>query len=201
MDKMKNFLFFIFMFFGSLFFNECQVWAYEVPQNVSSRCKGEICFPEVVFVEGQELSLKGIATFKYLFFTLYTGAFYAPQEVHTSHQVLDDHSKVLILQYHRSIRQEDFIQGSEKALKKNPAFDRQRVQSELEKIYRAYQDVNEGDQYALEYNSGGETKLFLNKKLVETFSGKLFMSYYFGIWLSPWSLSDETREALLGNGS
>ena len=66
-------------------------------------------------------------------------------------------------------------------------------------MYNAYEDVDKGDRYRLEYTPTNQvTCLYLNnvKKVCE--SGLDFYRAFFGIWLSNYSVNKEFTDLLLG---
>ncbi len=162
-------------------------------------CKDEICFPNSVEIAGTKLTLRGISLFTYWGFRVYTGAFYAPPEVRTVNQALSDVPKYLVLHYHRGLEAQNFVDNSEYILKQNPDINMQELRPELQKLYKSYGDVKEGDKYALQYIPGQGTTLTLNGKPQGSFPGTDFQKAYFGIWLSNYSVGkDFTRKLLDG---
>ena len=160
-------------------------------------CLHGACFERQVEVDGQSLSLRGIALFEYWLFDVYTGAFYAPKGVDTIEEALSEVPKYLVLHYHRSLERENFIENSEFMLDKNPNVSEKALEKQLKKLYSAYRSVGKGDRYSLSYTVERGTSLFLNSKEQIRIPGREFQKAYFGIWLSKYSVDSEFTKGLL----
>ena len=169
----------------------------EVPSSYGERCDAGDCFPEAVNVEGKVIPLRGISTFRYFGFQMYTAALYMPSEI-AKNDVLGDAPKYLVLHYHRSFTAATLRDNTEEILKKNPEVNLAVLKPELSKLYDSYRDVTEGDSYALSYVPGEGMKLFLNGAPQVKFDGGDFAKAYFGIWLSRYGVGEDFRKRLVG---
>jgi len=110
-------------------------------------------------------------------------------------KLLDDAQPLkLKLCYLRSIDKADLIKGAEAVLAPELAPD---LKQAVDALHQAYQNVTTGDCYALKFQPGKGTQLWLNDQL--TFKTDLpgFKAVYFGIWLGQNPLSDSLKTQLL----
>lgn len=100
----------------------------------------------------------------------------------------------LTLCYLKPISSDIFIEGASEVLPKALA---PSLQAEVNRLHQAYQPVEPGDCYALEYTIEQGTALKLNDKLI--FNSKMpgFKAIYFGIWLGDNPLSEALKMGLL----
>ena len=167
--------------------------------NEQQECRGDCCFSNVVEVGGESLPRRGVATFRYWGLKVYSAALYVPSGSLTRKDVEGDTTKKLILCYHRSISTDRFIENSEKMLRKNPAFIKKHLESELKQITDAYIAANEGDSYSITYDpSSGEMLLSFNEKQLLKIKNRDFAQAYFGIWISKYSVGERFTDELLG---
>lgn len=162
------------------------------------KCSGKICFDESRTVAGTLLPLKGVGQLQFLKFDMYAGALYAPENVKTPAEVLGDVPKALVLHYQRNIKVDWMNTAANKIIKKNPKVDFAKLQSRIDEIGRAYKKVEKDDRYALVYEPGKGTSLYLNDEFVIQIPGQDFQEAYFGIWLSEHPAKPAFRDKLLG---
>ena len=74
----------------------------------------------------------------------------------------------------------------------------QALQAELEGLHQRLRDVSPGDQYTLDYSSGGKLTMRFNDQVIWQGGDSELAKAYFGIWLREPALSEELRLALLG---
>jgi hypothetical protein len=161
-------------------------------------CIDAICFDATREVSGKTLPLKGTAKLQFLKFDMYAGALYADANLKTPAEVLGDVPKALVLHYQRNIKVEWMNTAAVKIIKKNPKVDYEKVRTRVEEIGRAYKKVGKDDRYALVYEPGKGTSLYLNDQFVILIPGKDFQEAYFGIWLSEHPAKPVFRDKLLG---
>ncbi len=161
-------------------------------------CLEKTCFENARVVAGSPLPLKGVANLEFLKFDMYTGALYAPESVKTYQDVLGDVPKALVLHYHRNIKVEWMNTAAEKIIKKNTAVDYAKIEERVKQIGKAYQRVGKDDRYALVYEPGKGTSLYLNDQFIVQIPGEDFQRAYFGIWLSEHPAKTGFRDKLLG---
>lgn len=164
-------------------------------------CRYGCCFNRAIYLNGETLSLRGVSTFRYWGFRVYTAALYAPSSVKSRGILLGDTIKKLVLCYHRSLDPEQFREKSQEVLDDTPGLKLDTLEPHLSAMNAAYIGVREGDRYAITYEPAlGVMKLFLNEGARELVSIKsaLFAKAYFGIWLSENSVGSDFTAELLG---
>lgn len=184
----------ILFFFCSFLFFESVVFAEIHPNN--KVCSGESCFPSTLTLPGAKsqqspLPLRGIDTFRFFGFKLYTIGVYAPSDV-TYHTLLEaENPRAVIIQYHRAISKDDLIESSENYINKNPNNDKSAFESTLKTFYSKMQDVQAGDNYSVSYTPQSGVVLERNGKLWSTYAGAEFAKAYMGIWLSSYAVDSD----------
>ncbi len=166
---------------------------------VGAREFGGVSFAENARVGDAELPLRGVGRVYYLrFFEVYVGGLYLPKRV-APRDVLTDVPKRLELHYTRAITAAQFIEAAEEFLQRNLSAERRAtVQARIDRLHRAYEDVDAGDFYALTYTPGVGTELALNGESLITVEGNDFASAYLSIWLGERALSAKFRDAVVG---
>ena len=151
-------------------------------------------FPPEAEVHGQALPLRGTGRLVWMkLVKVYDAA---------GADALKDAPKRLEIRYHVSIKGEKFGESAEPFLKKNvPAEVLAVIRQRIEQLNRLYQDVKEGDRYALDYAPGKGTTLSLNGSPLGTIEGADFASAYFAIWLGSKPISDTMRDELTGTNT
>ncbi|MCB2156296.1 chalcone isomerase family protein [bacterium] len=131
---------------------------------------------------------------------VYTAAFYAPMDTKTYDELLDAKTpRRIVLRYHRSIDAEDIEKATRKGIKKNSNVDRRALEERLKKLYACYADVEEGDEYRIDYDpEARETSIYFNGELSCTIEGEDFAAAFFAIWTSTYALDSEMSESLTG---
>ena len=142
----------------------------------------------------------GIARYGY-FIKVYAAALYAPEGVGAPALLSGEQPLRLEIHCLRELEAKVLAEAAEKVLKRQlPAARYQELQPRIERFHDLYQDVSEGDRYAMEYAPGAGTTLLRNGRPVGSVEGADFAAAYFGIWLGGEPLSEDLRTALLGNG-
>ena len=171
-----------------------------VPGSASVKVSGVDFAPSVTIGES-EVPLRGGGLFRYAsVFRVYVGALYVPARI-ASADVLDtDTPKRLELHYLLGISAEDFRRSGDALLAKQQSPEvLATLADRLEIFNAAYQNVQKGDRYALEYHPDTGTRLLKNGEELVRVPGRDFARAYFGIGLDPRDpLSSRFREELLG---
>jgi hypothetical protein len=156
-------------------------------------------FAPSVLINNQSVPLRGTGRLVWMkFVTVYDAALYLPADV-PGKDVLQDQPKRLELSYHVSIKGREFGESAELYLDKNVSpQDLARIRPRIEQLNKLYQDVKEGDRYALTYAPGKGTTLSLNNKPLGTIEGADFAASYFAIWLGAKPISEAMRDDLIG---
>ena len=108
---------------------------------LDNNCSDEVCFERSITVGERVLPLLGTGTFRYWGFRVYTAALYGPEGYRASEAILGAVPKVLVIQYHRSIRPGRFIDSAFDTLSSNPSVDLARIASSIEKVNGSYKKV------------------------------------------------------------
>lgn len=167
----------------------------------TKRCEHGCCFAPSIKIGGETLSLRGVSSFRYWGFRVYTGALYAPTAAQTRDAVQGEAKKKLVLCYHRSLSPEQFQEKSQDVLEDTPGLDLSTLEPYLSRMNNAYVGVKEGDRYAITYDpSTGTMTLFLNELEpgLVTIQNRSFAKAYFGIWLSEHSVGKQFTAELFG---
>lgn len=170
-----------------------------VPASASVRVAG-IEFAPAVAIGETEIPLRGGGLFRYaVVFRVYAGVLYAPADVAGADILEADVPKRLELHYLLNISADDFRRSGTALIEKQQGPEVLAALAErLERFHAAYQDVQEGDRYALEYHPDYGTRLLKNGKELVRVPGLDFARAYFGIWLDPQEpLSSRFRNDLL----
>ena len=162
------------------------------------RCIKKACFEKSVSIGDTSVPLVGLTKFKYLFFSVYTIALYAPDGAIQGGTLLSDVPKQMIFHYHRDISREDMIGGADKNLAENPKIDKAKIQGKLDEINAWYTSVKEDDRYTLTFEPNVGLSLAKNGKKLGTVEGNEFANKYMGMWISDFPLSETLRNNLLG---
>lgn len=165
------------------------------------RCSHGCCFAPTVQLDGEMLPLRGVSTFRYWGFRVYTGALYVPAVARTLDAVGGEIKKKLVLCYHRSLSPDQFRDKSRKVLEDTPEINLSTLEPFLSTIDNAYVAVQEGDRYAITYTpSSGTLKLLFNERepALVALRSPTFARAYFGIWISRYSVGRDFTDELLG---
>ena len=154
-------------------------------------------FADTLRVEDTVLVLNGTGLLKYYFFKVYVAGLYLGEGVKPE-QFFDDVPKRLELAYLRDFTRKMMIDAGDDALAENVAPDvLARIRPQIDKINALYEDVKEGDRYALTYVPGVGTELALNGVRKGIVEGEEFAREYFKIWLGRSKVTRDLKAALL----
>lgn len=99
---------------------------------------------------------------------------------------LGDFPKSIEFTYARKIKSNQLIGAAENILKITlPESTLASIGERINKLNAAYDNVERGDTYTLQYHPKSGTTLLRNGKVVETIAGADFQRAYFSIWLGP----------------
>lgn len=169
-----------------------------------SPCVGEgiknVTFADSVLVKQAELELQGVAVLRWaMLFNVYAGAFYLPKG-HSAHFWTEDVPKRLELSYLRDFEAADFVDSSDKLLRRNLSeTEYQSLAGRLKVFYSLFQDIRSGDHYSLNYSPQFGTELRLNDMPLGSVPGSDFAVAYFGLWLGEKPIDKKFRDRLLGD--
>ena len=156
-------------------------------------------FDDKIIVDGQLFKLKNVGLLRYkMVFKGYVAALYLGDGFSVKN-IFKDAPKRLELSYFWSIAAEDFGMAADKVLRRNESdLLLEKLNSRVEKLHNAYQDVKPKDRYALTYIPEKGTTLTLNSRPLITIKGADFARAYFAIWLGKKPLDKGLRDTLLG---
>ncbi len=162
------------------------------------RCLDRLCFETPVVIGELTAELKGAGLLKYLGFEVYSAALYVSGDHPRPLDAIGRSPLKLVLRYHRSIPKTLIQSSTGRALRHLPPSELEALRSDLDRMYGFYEDVREGDRYALVYRPETGLSVWFNGSLKGTIPGDAFARSYLGIWLSDAPLSDGLRDALSG---
>ncbi|MEA1989343.1 MAG: chalcone isomerase family protein [Pseudomonadota bacterium] len=136
----------------------------------------------------------GTAT--WFFMDIYEATLYANQSKLPTHFLQDGIALKLQLCYLKSITPDIFIEGANAKLPENLSIE---LKQEVARLHQAYQAVEPGDCYDLEYTQNRGTHLKFNGQSVFSSAQPDFKSVYFGIWLGDNPLSEPLKQSLIGD--
>lgn len=131
-------------------------------------------------VASAELIQVGAGVARWGPFKVYDAAFLTLADL-TLAQALSEHTPArLELCYARFLSVADFIAGAEWGL---PLEFSTELQQAVQRLHRAYQPVNQGDCYQLDFQPEQGTRLLLNGRELVRIDTLGFKALYFSIWL------------------
>lgn len=162
-----------------------------------------LLYSSAVFASSYDMKSVGTGEVNYLgFIKVYDAELVAPPGVPRGLILSENTPKCLILNYEVSLKAEDLVESAETILQRQqPAEILDTVRSHIDNMHGAYSDIRSGDSYSLCYdNISATTTLSLNKREVISIISPVFSRVYFGIWLAPEKVLDESlRDSLLRN--
>ena len=170
--------------------------ASEAAPRAARFCEAGVPFATATTIDGDRVPLRNAALFEFLGLDLYSAAVYVPDGATTVREVLATQPKTLEIYYHRSLTAKQINRATEKALANNPTVDVDAIASQLERLYSAARNVQDGDRYRA-HHADGAVQLELNGQTTAVIEGDDFAHAFFGIWLSDHALSDSLRDRLL----
>lgn len=145
--------------------------------------------------EGSPLTLTGTGTARYLFFTLYDAALYAPGN---AGNIAASDNLCLEICYRRELEAAVLADAANSILERQNSPDRlTRLAPHVRTLHDAYRPVNRGDRYRL-CRDNGRLSLTLNGEPQVSIDNAELARAYLDIWLGEQPLSDELRDALIG---
>jgi hypothetical protein len=155
-------------------------------------------FPDAIQAGDVRFSLRGTASYQFLFFPLYRGALYVGVGSNPDRFPADVPMR-LELRYDRSISRHQLIRAAEGNLERflDPEALRS-IRERVDRLHRWYVGVEKDDRYVLQYIPGKGTELFFNDQSLGAIPGYDFAEPYFSIWIGPEAKDRKVRDALLG---
>ena len=158
--------------------------------------------PPTAWAMGGDLVPQGNGVARYLgFITIYRATLFTGAEIEEEAVLGASTSRCLKLQYEVAVKAEDFVSAANTVLvRQHGAATLSRLKNDIERLHRAYTDVNAGDVYVMCYSASDQTtRLSLNGVEQVAVPSAEFAALYFGIWLGPEKpLDHRLRNDLLG---
>lgn len=128
---------------------------------------------------------------------LYDAAIFSSQDASLVDVLDADSSSCLVLYYRRSIPKSAFAKAAEKVLRRQLGdVEFATISDSLDRLNKAFDDVNEGDNYRFCRLAGGSVRLYRGERLVLNLQDAAFGRHYLGIWLDKNGLSKRLRTEL-----
>ena len=141
-----------------------------------------------------DLTQVGEGVARWGFFKVYTAAFFTDANISRKQVLADDTPARLELCYARALTVDNFIKGAQVSLPESLPLE---LEQAVQRLHAAYQPVQQGDCYQLEYQPGQGTGLRLNGKTLVQITTPGFKALYFGIWLGERPLAEGLKRDLL----
>lgn len=153
------------------------------------------CFLLLVLANTASANLTqvGAGTARWGIFKVYDAQFFTETGVDLAEALSDRTPARLELCYARELSVKDFIEGARHALPEHLSAD---LQQAVNRLHAAYQPVQEGDCYHLDFQPEQGTRLLLNGKTLVQIDTAGFKALYFGIWLGEQPLSMPLKRSL-----
>ena len=157
-------------------------------------------FAEVRQVAGVDLRLHGVGLLRHrMVVKAYVAALYLAAGARPE-QALADVPRRLEIEYFWPIEAEDFGPATLEGIARNvDAETLDRLRARIERMSRAYEDVERGDRYSLSYVPGVGTELARNDEPLCLIEGADFAAAIFSIWLGAAPLDRSLKAQLLGS--
>lgn len=148
---------------------------------------------------GERLDLRGAALLRWRrVFKAYVAALYLPP-LTPNRDALEDVPKRLEIEYFWAIRAEDLSRAADQLLSERLGEKMlATLRSRLDELHAAYEPVEPGDRYALEYRPDAGTELSKNGRPLAVIPGADFSAAYFSMWLGESPIDTGLRDSLLG---
>lgn len=166
-------------------------------QNIYGECKNKYCFPDKLNFTTKTLELHKYASYKFIFFRIYTVALYKSYETSVKQIENLNSPKALTLHFHRDIEKDLLIKGAKDVLRDNPTVTYRNYEKELKKLNDSYKDVKDGESITLLHEPKEGLSLIYEDRVVVKVKNPKFSNDYLGIWLSKWPVSNHLRQKLL----
>ena len=171
-------------------------WAFTGPA-AAATVEG-VAFASSHQMDGTPLRLNGAGVLRYrVFINGYVAALYLGDGIAVD-RALDDVPRRIEIEYLWSIPADAFAGATVDGIKSNvdPAA-LARLRQPTARLNALYQDVEQGDRYALTYLPGIGTELALNGQRLGVIEGSEFSSALFAIWIGQRPVNEPLRAALL----
>lgn len=162
----------------------------------AENCTDKFCFKDKISYKAQNIELYNYATFKFLFFRVYTLALYKENQVGISSVENQESLKALTFYFHRSVEKEALTKGARDVLVDNPTVKYDDFKSEIKKLNSFIRDITQGDSFTILHDPNVGLSLIYQEQTVVTIKNPEFSNVYFSIWLSKWSVSNHLRQKL-----
>ena len=162
-----------------------------------------ITLPDQVQPEGMEqpLRLNGAGIRRKLFFKIYIGALYLPEEEHSAAAILGGNApnRVLMHFLYNEVSREKLTAGWQDGFEANhDAAAVKRLAPEIARFSSLFSDARKGDRIWIDHLPGQGTRVTINGVVEGRVPGDEFNRALLHIWLGREPASDDLKRAMLG---
>jgi len=162
--------------------------------------------PDVVVQaeSGQKLLLNGAGIRSKFFFSIYIGALYLPQKMHSAQAILmaDGPNRVMMHCLYHEIDKAKLVDAWNEGFSSNlDSQQHKKLHDQIEQFNGMFPALKRGDVILLDYIPGKGTRLAYNGRLLGTLEGRDFNKALLSIWLGGHPADDDLKTAMLGTES
>ena len=160
--------------------------------------EGGVGFDERIETSAGAIELHRAATMRYLLFEVYVAGLYLAPGVPPTELASTELPHRLEIEYKMDFSADDFRKSTISGIERNvddSAFER--LGPAIASMNALYEDIAEGDRYAVTYIPGKGTTLAKNGRLLGTVPGAEFARAYFAIWFGRDPFDEDLKRALL----
>ncbi len=174
------------------------------PLSAKSAVVGEDEVPDEVRLEDsqQRLVLNGAGVRKKFFISVYVAALYLPQRQRDAQVLLQSPpaNRVLMHFVYSKVAKHKMDEAWREGFANNlEAPELAAVTERLERFVALFGDMREGDQVWLDYQPAAGTSVTINGESRGTIEGADFNAALLGVWLGDEPVTDELKNALVGD--
>lgn len=159
-------------------------------------CRSKFCFPHALTTEFHTIPLYNVATFRFIFFKVYTLGLYVKSDFITKEAINDKAPMALVMYFERDISKERLIDGAFDTLDDNPTVNVSEYVTELQLLNSHYKDVSEGETITFVHHPSDGFSLYAQNRKIVTIPNVKFSKDYFGIWLSEYPVNSSFKNKL-----
>jgi len=143
-----------------------------------------------------DAELVGEGRLKYLFWSVFDAALYAPDGIWSADQPF-----ALSLSYLRDLEGEGIVEASIDEIREQGMADQAILERWRDEMTAIFPDVDDQTTLTGIVDDNSHTQFYQNGELVGTISDPAFSRYFFNIWLGEQTSEPKLRRQLLGRGS
>ena len=159
----------------------------------------DVVMTDKITINNDNLILNGLGTRKATFFKVkvyVAGLYLVEQNINPEQIISQDQPRHLTMKFLRNVKMKDIGKGWREGFAKNNE-DISTLQTRIDQLNNAMQDMNKGDSMTFSYSPGTGTSIHINQEQITTIKGKDFASALIAIWLGE-PPNKEIKTGLLG---